>query len=350
MNEALASMPGQRIERRFTTLRELPPLVLPLFVLPLLVLTGCSGEQSALHSQGLEADVVARLSWTMFIGGAFVLLLVFGLLMYALLRRADRRMPIQANWFIFAGGVALPTVTLTVLLFYALSATKNLRAAGADPEHDIELIGHQWWWEVRYLGSPDEQFTTANELNLPRGERTRIKVSTADVIHSFWVPSLAGKIDLIPGRQNEIVLEPTGLGIFRAQCAEFCGAQHARMALYVVVHEPTEFEEWRAREREPAMVSTDALASAGRDVFFQAACAYCHTIRGTRAGGGLGPDLTHIGSRRSIAAGTLNANRGNLSAWIVHAQQIKPGNMMPSFRSFRGEELRALSAYLESLE
>lgn len=314
-------------------------------------LSACGREQSALHAAGVEAELVEQLSWIMFVGAALVLLLVTVILLYALYRRPEKRVAISGSKLIFAGGVALPTVTLTLLLVYTLTATKDLRATDALAEHDIEVIGHRWWWEIRYLGAePQTHFTTANELHLPRGKRIRVKVSTVDVIHSLWVPSLAGKIDLIPGRANEMVFEPTALGVYRGQCAEYCGEQHARMALYVVVHEPGEFEAWRAREAAPATMPSDPLLRAGHDVFMDAACVYCHTIRGTAAQGSFGPDLTHIGSRLSIAAGTLPANRGNLAAWVVHAQQIKPGNLMPSLHVLTGEELRALSAYLEALE
>lgn len=320
-------------------------------MLPTLALLACAGEQSAFEVRGHEAAVVAKLSWIMFTGAALVVVLVAVILLYVLLRRTDRRPAINGSWFIFAGGVALPTVTLTALLIYALSATKELRASDERAPFDVEVIGHQWWWEVRYLGqAPDEHFITANELHLPLGVRTRIRVTSADVIHSFWAPNLAGKIDLLPGHENEIVVEPIKIGTSRGQCAEFCGAQHARMGLYVVVHEPGEFELWRAHQQQPARVPSDPLALAGREVFSRAACAYCHTVRGTMAGGRLGPDLTHVGSRLSIAAATLPANRGSIAAWIVHAQQIKPGNLMPNFRAFDGEELRALSAYLETLE
>lgn len=287
----------------------------------------------------------------MFVGGALVLLLVTGILLYALYRHPEKRAQIGGTKLIFAGGVALPTVTLTLLLAYTLAATRELRATEGRSDHDIEVIGHRWWWEVKYLGpDPQRRFATANELHLPKGKRVRIKVTTADVIHSFWVPSLAGKMDMIPGYENEIVLEPTEVGVFRGQCAEYCGAQHTRMAFYVVVHEPGEFDDWRAREARPGISPKDPLTRAGYDVFMQAACVYCHRIRGTPAQGTFGPDLTHVGSRLSIGAGTLPANRGNLAAWIVHAQQIKPGSFMPSMNVLSGEELRALSAYLESLE
>lgn len=317
----------------------------------LAALSACGGEQSALHPRGVEAAFVAHLSWIMFVGAALVLLLVTGILLYSLYRRPDKRADISGAKLIFAGGVALPVVSLTLLLAYTLTGTKELRASEEPGEHDIEIVGHRWWWQVNYLGpEPEHRFTTANELHLPRGKRVRVKVTTADVIHSFWVPALAGKIDMIPGHENELVLEPTEVGVFRGQCAEYCGAQHTRMALYVVVHEPGEFDAWRERESAPAVMPVDPLARAGYEVFMGAACVYCHRIRGTPAQGTFGPDLTHIGSRSSIAAGTLAANRANLTAWIVHAQQIKPGSLMPSLNVLTGEELRALSAYLESLE
>ena len=306
--------------------------------------------QSALHATGVEAQTVERIWWIMLAGGVLVMLLVTAILFYTLFRRHERRATIQPGTFILAGGVVLPTVTLTALLIYTLQASSELRGGENEPV-DIEIVGHRWWWEVRYVGSdPQQHFKTANELHLPVGVPTRIRLWTQDVIHSFWVPNLAGKIDLLPGTYNELVLQPTEPGISRGQCAEFCGAQHTRMALYVIAQPARDFAAWRERQLAPASRPENELANRGREVFLSSACAYCHTIRGTTAAGTIAPDLTHVGSRRSLAAGTFDMNRGNLAGWIVHAQQLKPESLMPSFTTLGGPELRALTAYLESLE
>jgi len=287
----------------------------------------------------------------MLCGGLIVQGIVTAILLYVLFRRPSSRSAPSARALIVSGGVVLPVATLTALLAYSLPATQRLRAAEREISVDIEVVGRRWWWEVRYLdaeGTPE--FRTANELYLPLGEAIRVRVTSADVIHSFWVPSLAGKIDLIPGHENAVILEPTSTGTFRGQCAEYCGTQHANMALDVVTVAPGEFQAWRLRQKQAATQPTGPAELMGHDVFMRAGCALCHTVRGTPASGSFGPDLTHLGSRRTIAAGALPMNRGTLAAWILSAQHIKPDNLMPSFNTLSGEELQALVLYLESLK
>jgi cytochrome c oxidase subunit 2 len=190
----------------------------------------------------------------------------------------------------------------------------------------------------------------ANELHLPVGGVVDLTLTTADVIHSFWVPALAGKVDMIPGHRNRLVMHPSREGIYRGQCAEYCGDQHARMALEVVVQSPQAFGAWLAREATPAAEPATGEQARGRAAFFRGGCATCHTIRGTSAAGQLAPDLTHVGSRRMIAAGTLRNHRAALAGWIAGSQAIKPGNLMPSMAVFEGDELLALASYLESLK
>ncbi len=305
--------------------------------------------QSTLHPAGVEADAVAGLWWIMLAGSALVTALIIALVFYVVLREPARRRPVSSRWMIVAGGVILPVVPLTVLLIYSLDATAKLRAADA-PDLSIEITGHRWWWEVRYPGEGSEAFRTANHIHLPVDATVRLRLASQDVIHSFWAPNLAGKLDLIPGVPTEIIVRPTRTGIFRAQCAEFCGTQHANMALHVEVVTADEFSAWRSRQQQPATPADSALSRRGEALFHTSGCVLCHAIHGSPAHGLVGPDLTRLGGRHALAAGTLPANRAYLSAWIVDAQHFKPGSLMPSFTGFSGEDIRALVAYLEGLQ
>jgi cytochrome c oxidase subunit 2 len=210
----------------------------------------------------------------------------------------------------------------------------------------VEVTGRQWWWEVRY---PESGVVTANEIRIPAGRPVRLVVTSGDVIHSVWIPELHGKIDMIPGRSNSQVIIADEPGEYRGECAEFCGAQHAKMQFIVVAEPPERFAAWLERQAQPANAPADAMQLEGREIFLGSACVYCHAVRGTNANSNFGPDLTHLASRRTLAAGMLANNRGNLSGWVLNPQQIKPGNKMPP-TALSGEELNALLAYLESLE
>ena len=313
-----------------------------------LLLGGCEGVQSVIHPQGPEAERIATLGWIMFGGAGAIFLLVMALTAFAWIR------PPRRDWFgssrlIVAGGLIFPSVTLAALLIYSLAATEIATQQGSDPE--IEVVGYQWWWEVHYRdANGDVAFTTANEIRLPTGRPVRTHVSTADVIHSFWVPNLAGKIDMIPGRINELMLEADNAGAFRGQCAEYCGGPHTWMAFYAVAEAPDEFAGWFERQQEPAPEPQDPLLQHGLEVFLSSGCGGCHAIRGTDAVGGFGPDLTHVGSRRTIGAGILDNTIENLEAWIADSQRIKPDNPMPPFDFIGDEDLHALAAYLKSLQ
>ena len=210
----------------------------------------------------------------------------------------------------------------------------------------IEVTGHQWWWEVRY---PEEQVVTANEIHIPVGRPVRVDMTSADVIHSFWVPELHGKMDMIPGRTDVIWLQTDVPGSYRGQCAEFCGLQHAKMALYVVAEPPETFAAWLDQQRQPAAEPTEPPAQRGR-ALAAGLCIQCHTIRTGDAavGGSFGPDLTHVGSRRTLAAATLPNTREHLAEWLADPQSSKPGNKMPNLQ-LDVESVQALVAYLESL-
>lgn len=284
----------------------------------------------------------------MFWGAGFILLLVMALALYTLFRAPSQRQPISANAFIIAGGVAFPIVTLTALLIYGVDAMRSLRAADEQPAQ-IEVVGNRWWWDVHYRNADGHIVTSANEVRIPAGKPVKVLVRTNDVIHSFWVPNLAGKIDLIPGRTNHIVLQANAPGQFRGQCAEFCGAQHARMAFYVIAETPEAHAAWLAHQQKPAATPADQLSLRGRDVFVSK-CAQCHTVRGVAEAGKRAPDLTHLASRQFIAAGTLENNRENLIAFVSRSQEIKPGNAMPSQSDLDDATLQALASYLESLK
>jgi cytochrome c oxidase subunit 2 len=212
------------------------------------------------------------------------------------------------------------------------------------------VVGKQWWWRVQYV-TPQGLVETANELRLPVGERVEVELSSPDVIHSFWVPSLAGKMDMIPGRTTRLALEPTRTGVFRGTCAEYCGASHALMAFDVIVTEDDEFQRWLQTQSTPAAAApVDPMAQRGQDAFLANGCSACHTIRGTAAAGRIGPDLTHVASRISIGAATLPNGMDALVRWIRDTDRVKPGVHMPAFRTLPPGELTALAAYLGSLQ
>jgi cytochrome c oxidase subunit 2 len=234
----------------------------------------------------------------------------------------------------------------TVASFFA---TRKLNAAGSD-DLTIKVRGLQWWWGLEYFGSsPDRRFETANEIHIPVGRNVRLQLEGIDVIHSFWVPSLAGKQDLVPGRPNELIIRAERSGIYRGQCAEFCGLQHAHMAFFVIAESESVFDDWVRLQLRNANSSPDAEVAAGKQAFLAKQCAACHAIRGTSADGKKGPDLTHVGGRKYIAAGLLETTRGSLAAWIADPQTLKPGNNMPMVL-LDPEELRSISAYLASLK
>jgi cytochrome c oxidase subunit 2 len=240
---------------------------------------------------------------------------------------------------------------VTVLILTGISFVGQRRLFGPREEAvTIRVTGHQWWWDVRYEDDdPARTFTTANEVHLPLGKPVNIKLNSSDVIHSFWVPNLMGKLDLIPGRENQLRLTPDRAGIYRGQCAEYCGLQHAHMGFMVVVEPQEAFERWRNGQIAPAVQPEDDERKRGQAAFLSQPCVMCHSVRGTTAGGRVAPDLTHIGGRLTLAAGTLPVSRGNLAAWIVDPHGIKPGVNMPMIK-LPPDDLNAISAYLEELK
>jgi cytochrome c oxidase subunit 2 len=323
--------------------RRPPPLLL------LAVLAGCSGVQTPLDPHGDAAARIAGLTWLLFAGGAAIFALVLLLLAWALLAPKGRRRALGSRGFVVIGGIVFPAVTLAVLLVHALGVSRELVLPREAEPLRIAVIARQYWWEVRY---PDagEQAVTANEIRLPVGREVELQLSSADVIHSLWIPNLHGKMDMIPGRVNLQRFTARRTGVLRGQCAEFCGLQHSIMAFWAVVQEPEEFEAWLARQQAPVEAPADARAAQGMRVFGEAGCGACHAVRGTAWQGRLGPDLSRVGSRLSLAAGALENHRGTLAGWIAGAQDIKPGNAMPAYgRALEGDDLLALATWLEGL-
>jgi len=248
------------------------------------------------------------------------------------------------------GWTALIGIGLAALAIASFFADRSMAKAAANPKLSIKLTANQWWWDVQYNSDdPSKTMRTSNELHLPVGIPARITLVSNDVIHSFWVPSLAGKEDLIPGRQNDITLVPKRIGVFRGPCAEFCGVQHAHMALVVVVESYPDFIKWWDHQLQPAPQPTTPLALAGYKYVTTAQCSACHNIGGTPASGTVGPDLTHLASRKSLAAGTMPMSEGNLYGWVEDAQSLKPGVKMPTL-AMDPDQLHAVVAYLETLK
>ncbi|HZT76927.1 MAG TPA: cytochrome c oxidase subunit II [Vicinamibacterales bacterium] len=305
--------------------------------------------QSALDPAGPQAAHIARLWWLLFwiSAGVFVLVLAF-------LAAALRHRGAQTSERRLTFGVSLATTVTVVVLFIILGVTmwtERVNATlGASSAVTIELTGHQFWWEVQYdAANPSDRVTTANEMHIPVGRPVVLKVTSRDVIHSFWAPNLQGKRDLIPGYTTAIWLQADRPQTFRAQCAEFCGRQHAHMAMEVVAEPEAQYEQWLAARKAPAREPTDAGAMRGREVFLTRQCVLCHRIRGTLAAGLVGPDLTHVASRGTLAAGTLPNTTGHLAGWVVNPQALKPGSQMPD-NEMTSEELQSLLAYLETLK
>lgn len=321
-------------------------IVLLLALHPLLF--GCSGEQSALSTSGEEASEVARLFWIMTAFLGMVLVGVVVAMGGAIGGGRWLRSLLSAERFVVAAGVVFPSASLLMLLAYGLAAMATRTAPRMeDAALQATVVGEQWWWRVTYHLPDGTDLESANELVIPAGERVALTLRTADVIHSFWVPNLAGKVDMIPGRSNRLVLHATKAGISRGQCAEYCGGAHALMSFHVVARERPDFDEWLRAELRPA-VRTDGE---GARLFVASGCGACHRIRGLpSADGRVGPDLTHVGSRQSLAAAALRNDPEAFALWIRDSGHIKPGSRMPPYRMLTDRELAVLAAYLDGLE
>ena len=329
-------------------------------VLPLL-LGACTYQnyQSDFGAAGVEDRQFLTLFWIFLGVCTFMYLLVMIFLAIGLMRRGraseanvvetgrhHHSHPLMHTTLI--GWAALIAAGLAALAIASFVTDRSMAKAAGNEKLSVTLTGNQWWWDIVY-NSADASKTlrTANELHLPVGVPTRIILNSSDVIHSFWVPSLAGKQDLIPGRENDITVVPTKTGLFRGQCAEYCGTQHAHMSLVIVVESYPDFLKWWHHQLEPAPTPTTPLALAGYKYVTTGPCSACHKIGGTTASGLVAPDLTHLASRRSLAAGTMPMSEGNLYGWVEDPQSIKPGVRMPTI-GLEPDQLHPVVAYLET--
>ncbi|UGQ48673.1 cytochrome c oxidase subunit II [Massilia endophytica] len=307
-----------------------------------------AGLQSVLAPATQDAAIIAHLGWVLFLGGAAIFAGVMWLLVRSL-RTQPRAVKVR-RW-IAGGGLLFPVAVLTLLLAYSSWHTARFGAQGSKNALPISVVGKMWWWELRYpdpAGGAD--IVTANELRIPVGKPVYLGLSTSDVIHAFWVPQLGGKVDMVPGRIHGLRLQADKPGVYRGQCAEYCGEQHARMALHVIALPQAEFDAWLAGQARDAAPPASGTLRRGRDAFLAQRCNACHSVRGVSSGAALGPDLTHVGSRQYIAAGTLRTDQAALAGWIADPQAIKHGARMPGAGSMDGETVRALASWLESLK
>ena len=312
--------------------------------------SACDGVQSTLSPSGQGAERIAALFWWMTGGALIVWVFVVALAIFYARRATRGRNPRRDRWLILGGGVAFPTVTLTVLLVFGLAMIPETVARAPQGSLTIHVTGEQWWWRVRYLRPGGEAVVLANEVRLPVGEPVQFVLDSDNVIHSFWIPSLGGKMDMIPGRVNYLTLRPTRTGIFRGACAEYCGTSHALMAFYAEVMEKEAFDRWLEHQRAPAAAPSDPQASRGGELFTSTGCGACHTVRGTSAAGSIGPDLTHVGGRLSVGAGILETRPDKLRDWLARTAHIKPGVHTPEFGMLPDPDLQALAAYLHGLK
>jgi len=315
--------------------------------------TACSGNQAMFNPQGPAARSIASLGWFLLSVCAVIYVLVMLVAAWALTRRRSGSDDLPATTTRLSravtAGVLVTAVILAIFTVSSVVAGRGLTSPSGPGAVNLDVIGHRWWWEFQYHDvTPSDFVTSPNELHIPVGVPIQIRALSRDVIHSFWVPNLHGKRDLIPGDVTNTWIQADQPGVYRGQCAEYCGYQHAHMAFVVVAQPMNEFLDWIAHQRQPAAEPSSDEARHGRDVFLHSTCVMCHTVRGTDAGARLGPDLTHVGSRQAIAAGTLPNTRGHLAGWVADPQSIKPGVVMPP-NPLQPSDLQAVLTYLRSL-
>jgi cytochrome c oxidase subunit II len=320
------------------------------------LLQAVPSAHNALSPASPQAATIAALANTFFVVAAAIWLLVLAFLTYSLIRarrlgeREQETGLSRRQTLAVSSALAISTLMLVAIGALDYGTGRRVERIGsAGDTVKIRLVGHQWWWEVQYEQStPPYRITTANELHVPVGRPVLLRLESRDVIHSFWAPNLHGKSDLIPGYTGTLTFQADKAGVYAAPCAEYCGAQHAKMSLLVVAEGPAEFDAWYANEQRNARAPATAVAQRGQDVFARSACSYCHTIRGAAGGGVVAPDLTHVGARRTLAAGAIPNRRDALAGWIMNSQGVKPGNQMPPM-PLAGHDLEALLDYLTNL-
>lgn len=324
-----------------------------LFAFTVLVLAGCGGKQNTLAPASPQEHRISVLFWIMMVGAWIGFAVIAGLLTLGWVRRKHDGLPWgggerAATWVVIGVGVAIPIVVLSALFVYSNVFVLDSTAAPkpGTTQRTVQVTGHQWFWEINYVGT---EAVTANELHIPVGGRIQIEGRTTDVIHSFWVPELNRKIDLIPGRINRVLLQASRSGVYRGQCAEFCGLQHAHMAMSVYADPPARFRAWLANESRPGREPKTAQESRGREIFLSHTCSGCHTVRGTSAHSRIGPDLTHVGGRATLGALTIPNTPAYMRNWIHDPQHFKDGAKMPALH-LTDDEVDSVVAYLESLK
>lgn len=308
---------------------------------------GCNQEHSVLAPHGPQAERIADLTWLLLALVVAVSLIVFAAVWFAARGSERLRNGLSGVRAVIVGGIVFPAVTLTFLLAYGLWLMRESSVA-ADVMR-VEVVGEQWWWRVRYPTTGGRVIERANEIRIPVGQPVAFSLQAADVIHSFWIPSLAGKVDMIPGRTTSLQLSADRPGVYRGICAEYCGGAHAFMALDVIAMPKDDFTNWLQNAGRAAQ-SPDAQHQRGRELFEASGCGGCHAIDGLAAAGTIGPNLSEFGTRRSIGAGRLPMTDDNLKQFIADSQTYKPGNRMPPFRIFSGEDLSALASFLSGLK
>jgi cytochrome c oxidase subunit 2 len=348
-------MPGNRRSRRHAVLAV--AAITPILAAPSAARAAAPMAYTAAF--GTRNYGVVTLLWALLIVSLLVVIIVTALLIAGIARRREgprvsdpALVPVERpdrglSWIYV--GTAISAVVLVAATVWTFSTLAAVSPVPADAAVKIDVIGHQWWWEVRYDGNDQSRtFTTANEIHIPVGEPVSVGLSSTDVIHSFWVPELTGKTDTIPGQHNITWIEADKPGTYRGQCGEYCGLQHAHMAMSVVAQPPAQFQDWWNEQLDPPPAPRSPQVVDGKTDFV-AHCGICHSVRGTTAGGALGPDLSHLMSRKTIAAGTMPNDPGDLAAWIADPQHVKPGNLMPIL-DLSGPQLTAIEAYLETLK
>lgn len=312
---------------------------------------GAGWSPAVLDPAGPYAQPVTTLAWALILGGAAVLFIVLAALCVALFGSAALKQRLGGERAIWIGGFAFPVIVLSGLLIWGLGLATSLSATRMTGEEmRVRITGEMWWWRVHYVDEDGREWLRdANELHIPTGRPILLELAAADVIHSFWVPRLSGKMDMIPGRTNHLLIQADQPGVYKGQCAEYCGGPHALMGFVVVAHAPEDFARWQA-SRLRVEDAGNQRNNAALSLFLSSGCAACHNIRGTAANGLAGPDLTHVGSRQTLGAGILPNNIGTMTGWIADSQSLKPGNRMPAYHQLSGEELRMLSGYLVTLK